>query len=62
MALLTRALIGVSIIFKTGGIRAGVKGAGSRENLSVLGHRSLLLGSLLPDGHVWASIEGERVL
>ena len=37
----------------------------SRENLSVLGHGSLLLGSLLPvilEGHVWASIEGERVL
>ena len=34
----------------------------SRENMGVLGHRSLLLGSLLPEGHVWASIEGERVL
>ena len=22
----------------------------------------LLLGTLLPEGHVWASIEGERVL
>ena len=34
----------------------------SRENLSVLTHGTLLLGTLLPEGHVWASIEGERVL
>ena len=31
MALLTAALIGVSLIFKTGGIRAGVKGAGVKK-------------------------------
>ena len=31
MALLTPALIGVSLIFKTGGIRAGVKGAGVKK-------------------------------
>ena len=31
MALLTPALIGVSFIFKTGGIRAGVKGAGVKK-------------------------------
>jgi hypothetical protein len=33
----------------------------SSENLSVLGHRSLLLGSLLPvilEGHVWAILFG----
>ena len=31
VALLTPALIGVSLIFKTGGIRAGVKGAGIKK-------------------------------
>ena len=31
VALLTPALIGVSLIFKTGGIRAGVKGAGVKK-------------------------------
>ena len=31
MALLTPALIGVSLIFKTGGIRADVKGAGVKK-------------------------------
>ena len=31
MALLTPALIGVSLIFKTGGIRACVKGAGIKK-------------------------------
>ena len=31
VALLTPALIGVSLIFKTGGIRAGVKGSGFRK-------------------------------
>ena len=30
-ALLTTALIGVSLIFKTGGIKAGVKGAGVKK-------------------------------
>ena len=35
----------------------------SRENLLVLSHGSLHLGSLhfaILEGHVWASIEGER--
>ena len=31
VALLTPALIGVTLIFKTGGIRAGIKGAGIRK-------------------------------
>ena len=31
VALLTPALIGVSLIFKTGGIRAGIKGAGVKK-------------------------------
>ena len=31
MALLTPALIGVSLFFKTSGIRAGVKGAGVKK-------------------------------
>ena len=31
VALLRPALIGVSLIFKTGGIRAGVKGAGVKK-------------------------------
>ena len=31
LALLTPALIGVSLIFKIGGIRAGVKGAGVKK-------------------------------
>ena len=31
VALLTPALIGVSLIFKTGGIRTGVKGAGVKK-------------------------------
>ena len=31
VALLTPALIGVSLIFKTGGIRAGVKGADAKK-------------------------------
>jgi len=31
VALLTPALIGVSLIFKIGGIRAGVKGAGVKK-------------------------------
>ena len=31
VALFTPALIGVSLIFKTGGIRAGVKGAGVKK-------------------------------
>ena len=38
---------------------------GSRGNMRVLSHRSLHLGSLhfaILEGHVWASIEGERVL
>ena len=34
----------------------------SRGKGRVLTHRSLHLGSLHPEGHVWASIEGERVL
>ena len=28
--------------------------------MTVLSHRSLLLGSLLPEGHVWARIEGSK--
>ena len=31
---MTPALIGVSLIFKTGGIRAGVKGAGAKKKAS----------------------------
>ena len=34
----------------------------SRGKGRVLSHGTLLLGTLLPEGHVWASIEGERVL
>ena len=34
----------------------------SRGKGYVSGHGTLLLGTLLPEGHVWASIEGERVL
>ena len=34
----------------------------SRGKWMVLEHRSLHLGSLHPEGHVWASTEAERVL
>ena len=46
-------------------IETKVRSQGSGGKWLVLSHRSLLLGSLLPvilEGHVWESIEGERIL
>ena len=46
MALLTPALIGVSLIFKTGGIRAGVKGAGVKKGPAEKGPIRYIRGGL----------------
>ena len=47
VALLTPALIGVSFIFKTGGIRAGIKGAGVKKGAG--GKRADKVGLILID-------------
>ena len=62
MALLTPALIGVSLIFKTGGIRAGVKGAGVKKGPAEKGPIRYIRLGLLTGNKTYLTLDSELLM